>query len=51
MIWMDRRAEAESARLTELLGAEEIHRITGNRPDAFYVAAACSGCTITNPRS
>src|SRR5208337_3354898 len=39
MIWMDRRAEAEAARLTELLGADEIHRITGNRPDAFYVAA------------
>jgi xylulokinase len=39
MIWMDRRAEAEAARLAELLGAEEIHRITGNRPDAFYVAA------------
>jgi xylulokinase len=39
MIWMDRRAEAESARLTELLGAGEIHRITGNRPDEFYVAA------------
>jgi xylulokinase len=39
MIWMDRRAEAEAARLTELLGAEEIHRITGNRPDAFYIAA------------
>ena len=39
IIWMDRRAEAESVRLTEVLGAEEIHRITGNRPDAFYVAA------------
>ena len=39
MIWMDRRAEAEAVRLTEILGAEEIHRITGNRPDAFYVAA------------
>ena len=39
MIWMDRRAESEAARLTELLGAAEIHRITGNRPDAFYVAA------------
>ena len=39
MIWMDRRAEAEAVRLTELVGAEEIHRITGNRPDAFYVAA------------
>jgi xylulokinase len=39
MIWMDRRAEAEAVRLTELMGAAEIHRITGNRPDAFYVAA------------
>ena len=39
MIWMDRRAEAEAVRLAELLGAEEIHRITGNRPDAFYGAA------------
>ena len=39
MIWMDRRAESEAAALTELLGAEEIHRITGNRPDEFYVAA------------
>jgi xylulokinase len=39
MIWMDRRAEAEAVRLTETLGAQEIYRITGNRPDAFYVAA------------
>jgi xylulokinase len=39
MIWMDRRAESEAAQLSGLLGAEEIHRITGNRPDAFYVAA------------
>ena len=39
MIWMDRRAEAEAAQLSELVGAAEIHRITGNRPDAFYVAA------------
>jgi len=39
MIWMDRRAEAEAVRLTELLGADNIYRITGNRPDAFYVAA------------
>ena len=38
IIWMDRRAEEESVYLTELLGAEEIHRITGNRPDAFYLA-------------
>ena len=39
MIWMDRRAEAEASRLAELVGATEIHRITGNRPDAFFVAA------------
>ena len=39
MIWMDRRAEAEALRLAELMGAAEIHRITGNRPDAFFVAA------------
>ena len=39
MIWMDRRAEAEATRLQKLVGAEEIHRITGNRPDAFYLAA------------
>jgi len=39
MIWMDRRAETESLDLAELLGAEEIYRITGNRPDAFYGAA------------
>jgi xylulokinase len=39
MIWMDRRAEAETIRLTELIGADKIFRITGNRPDAFYIAA------------
>ncbi len=39
IIWMDRRAEAEAVRLAEMLGAEEIHRTTGNRPDAFYGAA------------
>lgn len=38
MIWMDRRAEAETAHLSERLGADEIYRITGNRPDAFYMA-------------
>ena len=38
LIWMDRRAEAEAARLNELLGADEVYRITGNRADAFYVA-------------
>ncbi len=39
LIWMDRRAEAEVAELENLLGADAIYRITGNRPDAFYVAA------------
>lgn len=39
LIWMDRRAEAEVAELEGLLGAEAIYRITGNRPDAFYVAS------------
>jgi xylulokinase len=39
MIWMDRRAEAQALRLADLAGADEIHRITGNRPDAFFVAA------------
>lgn len=39
LIWMDRRAEAEAARLDQALGAGETYRITGNRPDAFYVAA------------
>ena len=38
LIWMDRRAEAEAVRLNELLGADTIYRITGNRADAFYVA-------------
>jgi len=39
LIWMDRRAEAEVAELENLLGTETIYRVTGNRPDAFYVAA------------
>jgi xylulokinase len=38
MIWMDRRAEAEARRLDEILGEGTIYRVTGNRPDAFYVA-------------
>lgn len=38
LIWMDRRAEAETLKLNELLGAENIFRTTGNRTDAFYVA-------------
>jgi len=39
LIWMDRRAEAEAAHLAETVGFENICRVTGNRPDAFYVAA------------
>jgi xylulokinase len=39
LIWMDRRAEWEVAELTDLLGADEIFRVTGNRVDAFYVAS------------
>ena len=39
MIWMDRRAEAEIVRLAEQMGADQIYRVTGNRPDAYYVAA------------
>jgi xylulokinase len=38
MIWMDRRAEAETKRLAEMLGEATIYQVTGNRPDAFYVA-------------
>ncbi len=38
-IWMDRRGEAEISGLAEKLGADEIYRVTGNRPDALYVAA------------
>lgn len=38
MIWMDRRAEAETLKLAELMRADRIHQITGNRPDAFYLA-------------
>ncbi|MBE0690513.1 MAG: carbohydrate kinase, partial [Anaerolineae bacterium] len=39
LIWMDRRADAEVEQLKAMLGANEIYRVTGNRPDAFYVAA------------
>ncbi len=38
LIWMDRRAEAETNRLNEWFGADTIFRTTGNRTDAFYVA-------------
>ena len=39
LIWMDRRAEAEAGELERLLGAETIFGCTGNRPDAFFLAA------------
>lgn len=39
MIWMDRRAEAETRQLIDHLSAETIIQISGNRPDAYYVAA------------
>ncbi len=39
LIWMDRRAEAEVTELENLLGGDAIYRVTGNRPDAFYVGA------------
>jgi xylulokinase len=39
LIWMDRRAEGEACRLREMLGERTIERITGNRPDPFYIAA------------
>jgi xylulokinase len=38
LIWMDRRAEAECARLRETLGEEHVQRITGNRIDPYFVA-------------
>lgn len=39
LIWMDRRAEAEVGELCDIIGEERIKQITGNRPDAYYVAA------------
>ena len=39
LIWMDRRAEAEAVKLAEWLGADSVYRISGNRPDTFYVAS------------
>lgn len=38
LIWMDRRADDEASRLAEALGWGQIERVTGNRPDPFYVA-------------
>ncbi len=39
LIWMDRRAEQEVGLIIKQLGAERVFHITGNTPDAFYVAA------------
>ena len=39
LIWMDRRAEAEVQELCDRVGADEIYRITGNRPDPYFLAA------------
>lgn len=39
MIWMDRRAAAEAQRLSDIVGADEIHRVTGNRPDPYFIAS------------
>jgi xylulokinase len=38
MIWMDRRAEAEAKEFDQHLGEGQTYRISGNRPDAFYIA-------------
>jgi xylulokinase len=37
LIWMDRRAEDEARDLERTLGFSTITKITGNRPDPFYV--------------
>lgn len=39
ILWMDRRAEKEAIKLKELLGENRITQVTGNRSDAFYLAA------------
>jgi xylulokinase len=38
LIWMDRRAEAECARLRDTVGEETVRRVTGNRVDPYFVA-------------
>ena len=38
LIWMDRRSEAEVIELKDRFGKEFIQRVSGNRPDPFYVA-------------
>ncbi len=39
LIWMDRRAEAEAGEIAQQMGTDAVFRLTGNRPDAYYVAA------------
>ncbi len=39
LIWMDRRAEAETQQLVERFGWDEIIRIIGNRPDPYYISS------------
>ena len=50
MIWMDRRAEAETKKLDEILGEGTVYGITGNRPDAFYVAPKLLWLKTHEPR-
>lgn len=38
IIWMDRRAGKEMETLVDEMGGGTIERLTGNRPDPFYVA-------------
>lgn len=37
MIWMDRRADEELAKITGAVGAERFRQITGASPDVFYL--------------
>lgn len=36
LIWMDRRSDAQCARMNECLGADRIYEVTGNTADPFY---------------
>jgi xylulokinase len=51
LIWMDRRAEAEAVKLAQTLGADNVYRISGNRPDAFYVASKLLWFKSSRPTS
>ena len=37
LIWADRRATDEARHLADTLGAEEVYRLTGNRPTPMYL--------------